>query len=349
MPLSTSPVLVTGATGYIGAEIVSQLLGRDYRVRGTTRHVGKAKESGELTSLAGAAEGLELVEADLLTDGAFDHAVMGCEYVMHVASPFTLGVRDPQRDLVEPAVKGTLSLLESAARSESVKRVVLTSSYAAIAGSASEVPHSETDWNTDASLHRNPYAFSKTQAERAAWDFLESADPHLDLVTINPTTVLGPTLVPRINQSHAWFVGMSNGSQPAIVYVDAPAVDVRDVALAHILAMEKAGASGRYLTSAGNFTPRRLLEIAQQLRLDEKYRFPRFKLDRGFAITLSRAFIPLQPRGTQDYLRDHLGRRFLADTSKIEKDLGIEFRDLDQTIADTWTSLDQWGLLGKTG
>jgi dihydroflavonol-4-reductase len=346
VPTTSFPVLVTGATGYVAAEIVKQLLERGYRVRGTTRDVARAQSAGELTALEGAEQRVELVEADLLADHAFDVALEGCEYVMHVASPFTISVPDPQRDLVDPAVNGTLSMLESADRSGQVKRMVLTSSFAAIAGTPADRPLSEEDWNTEASLDRNPYAFSKTRAEMAAWDFMKATDGSFDLVTINPTTVFGPSLVQRVNQSHEWFIGMTDGSQPAIVAVDAPAVDVRDVALAHVLAMEKPEASGRYLASAGNFTPRQIREIAIRLGLDEKYRLPKMTLDSGVGVILSRALIPFQPKGTRDYLRDHLGRHFQLDTSKIQRELGVEFRDLDETIADTWTDLDRRGLLG---
>ena len=132
MPVTDVPVLVTGATGFIGSEIVSQLLDAGYRVRGTTRNVEKANKGGHLTALAGADERLELFEADLLDSGAFDGPAAGCEYVMHVASPYITNVKDPQRDLLDPAVNGTLNVLKASVSAGTVKRVVLTSSFAAM-------------------------------------------------------------------------------------------------------------------------------------------------------------------------------------------------------------------------
>ena len=188
---TTAPVLVTGASGFIATHLIEQLLGKGYAVRGTVRSPEKARAQGYLTSLAGA-ENLELVAADLMTDGAFDAAVEGCEYVMHTASPYVVTVDDPQRDLVDPAVKGTRSVLSACHSSPSVRRVVLTSSMAAITDEPDGRVLSEDDWNTESSLTRNPYYYSKTMAERAAWRFIEDESPHFDLVVINPVLVLGP-------------------------------------------------------------------------------------------------------------------------------------------------------------
>ena len=347
MPISPSPVLVTGATGYVAAEIVRQLLERGYRVRGTTRDVAAAIASGDLTSLPGADRALELVAADLMIEGSLDGAVEGCEYVMHVASPYALNVADPQRDLVDPAVQGTLSLLRASVSAGTVKRVLLTSSFAAIGGSARAEAYTEDDWNEVATLSNNAYSYSKVLAERAAWDFVEGQKPGFDLVVLNPTTVLGPTVVARLNQSHEFFTGMTDGSQPAIVAVDHPAVDVRDVALAHIMAMEDPGASGRYLLAAGNFTPRQIADVGIRLGIDQRFKLPRLRLDRGLGVTLTRAAIPFQPKGTQAFLRSSLGKTWVVDAGRAERELGLHYRDLEETIADTWISLEEHGLLGE--
>ena len=168
----------------------------------------------------------------------------GCERVFHVASPFVVTVDDPERDLLRPAVEGTLGVLAAAHANGGIRRVVLTSSVAAIADGARSRPSDESDWNEDARIDRNPYAYSKTQAERAAWEFTESVAPAFDLIVMNPSSVIGPTLVPRINQSHVWFTGMTDGSQPALVALDGPMVDVRDVASAHLAAIGGAGGFG---------------------------------------------------------------------------------------------------------
>ena len=346
MPVSSVPVVVTGATGFIAAEVVRQLLEAGYSVRGTTRDVATARASGELTSLPGADDRLHLMEADLL-GGGLAEVVADAEYVIHVASPYALAVADPQRDLVDPAVNGTRSILEAAARAGSTKRVVLTSSFAAIGSGSRETPYTEADWNESASLQHSPYSYSKVRAERAAWEFMENEDPGFDLVSVNPTMVFGPTLVRRVNQSHAFFIGLTDGSAPAIVAIDHPMVDVRDVARAHILAMESPAATGRYLLAAGNFTPARIVDRARRLGIDDRFRLPRLRLDRGLGVALSRAVIPFQPRGNRGFLRESLGKRWVVDGSRAERDLGLDYRDLDQTIDDTWTSLDEWGLLGR--
>jgi dihydroflavonol-4-reductase len=252
MPATEATVLVTGVTGFIGAEVARQLLAAGYRVRGTTRDVAKAERQGHLAGLPGAGERLELVEADLTTPHDFDAATRGCDYVMHVASPYALNVANALRDLVEPAVEGTISVLTAAAGAGTVRRVVLTSSFAAIMGEPGATVFTEADWNTWSSPDFGAYYYSKTVAEHAAWDFVEDRSPSYDLVAVNPVWVIGPSLVPTPNESHTLFTGATDGSQPGIIALDHPFVDVRDVGRAHLAAMETPSAHGRYLTAAGN-------------------------------------------------------------------------------------------------
>ena len=346
MPVTDAPVLVTGATGFIGSQIVKQLLDAGYRVRGTTRDVEKANKGGVLTALAGADQRLELFEADLLDSGAFDEPAAGCKYVMHVASPYITNVNDPQRDLLDPAVNGTLSVLKACVSAGTVKRVVLTSSFAAMMRPPEQGVFTEADWNTTASLDRSAYAYSKTMAERAAWDFLENNDPGFDLVVINPPGVIGPSIVPRVNETDSFFIGMTNGIQPAIVAIDWPFVDVRDVARIHLLAMETPSASGRYLTAAGNATSQDIRTLGKEV-LGTKYKFPALSLDRGIGVAISRILIRAQRKGAGDFLRDTVGRPHIVDNTKVKTELGIEFRDLDETIRETWQDLDRLGFLGR--
>jgi dihydroflavonol-4-reductase len=347
MLVTNTPVLVTGATGYVAAEIVRQLLDAGYRVRGTTRNVAKAEVEGHLTSLAGAAERLELVEADLLQPGAFDEAAMGCEYLMHVASPYVIDVEDPQRDLVDPAVEGTRSVLASATAVGTVKRVVLTSSFAAISGAPKDGRWTEEDWNDTSSLDRSPYAYSKTLSERAAWEFVDATGIGFDLVVINPTGVIGPSLVARLNQSAALLVSLTTGEMPGIIDLSFPLVDVRDVAIAHIRAMENPEASSRYLCSAESRSVRQIIELARSAGIGDKYKLPTVSLDGRLGTSLVRFASNFQPPGTRAFLKRSLGATWNLDTSKIRRDLGIVFRDLDQTIVEALHDLDRWGHLGK--
>ncbi len=347
MPVTNSPVLVTGVTGFIGAEVAKRLLEEGYPVRGTTRDPDRARQEGHVSSLPGAKDRLELIGADLLDTASIEKAMIGCDYVMHVASPYVLNVKDVNQDLIEPAVNGTTSVLEAASKSAGVKRVILTSSLVAMMGEGDDKPITEEDWNVQASPTNNPYAYSKVRAERAAWQFVEEEKPPFDLVVINPSIVIGPTLIPQANQSHEWFVSYSNGSAPAVIAHDFPGVDVRDVALAHVRAMERPDASGRYVTSASNFNLAEMVEIGRQLGMGEKYSLPRLRFDRGLGVPLSRRALFAQPSGTRAWLRAVLGKRFSADNSKVRAELGIDFRDMAQTIKDTWLDLDRWGLLGK--
>jgi len=346
-PVSRVPVLVTGASGFIASQIVKQLLESGYRVRGTVRDPAKTIAGGHLTGLPGAVERLELVQADLLAPHAFDGSVDGCEYVIHTASPYVVDVDDPQRDLVDPAVKGTTSILESCLGAKRVKRVVLTSSVAAITDQADGHVNTEDDWNIRSSLTRNPYYYSKTLAERAAWSFMDSNHPQFDLVVINPFFVIGPSLVPGVNTSHTFFTGLTNGRMPGLLAIEWPLVDVRDVARAHITAMEDSKANGRYIVAAETRTMRQVVDLLKANDWDQRYRLPSISLDRGLGIALSRLAVNFQPPGARSYMKTHLGGRMRFDNSKARDQLGVEFRDVDQTILDTMEDLDRWGHLGK--
>ena len=346
-PITGSPVLVTGASGFIASHIVRELLEGGYRVRGTVRDPERARSEGHLTGLSGAAERLELTAADLLAPGAFDDAVRDCELVIHTASPYTLDVTDPQRDLVEPAVRGTISILESCRESSTTRRVVLTSSVAAITDQADGHLNTESDWNTRSSLTRNPYYYSKTLAERAAWQFMEAAKPRFDLVAVNPFFVIGPSLGPAVNTSHASLIGLTNGSIPVVLALTWPIVDVRDVARAHILAMENPAAAGRYLVAAKTRTMRQVVDLLRANGWEARYKLPSIGLDNAVGVALSRLVAGFQTSGTRDYMRSHLGGEMRFDNSKAKRELGIEFRDVDQTILDTMDDLERWGHLGK--
>lgn len=244
--ITSKPVCVTGASGFIAAHIVRELLAKGYSVRGTVRN--SPGNYPYLLGLPGASDRLELVEAELLSDGAYDRAVEGCDYVMHTASPYEINVKNPQTDLVDPAVNGTETVLESCLKSGGVKRVILTSSIAAITDEPESMKvFTEKDWNTMSSLDRNPYQYSKTLAERAAWDFIMRKRPRFDLVSINPTMVAGPSLGPSLNTTNRMIRDIMKGVFPGIMDINWGFVDVRDVAKAHILAMENDTASGRYL------------------------------------------------------------------------------------------------------
>lgn len=242
-------VCVTGASGFIASWLVKLLLNQGYTVKASVRDPADPKKIEHLLSLDGAKERLQLFKANLLEEGSFDLVINGCECVFHTASPFYHAVTDPQAELIDPAVKGTLNVLGSCIKTPSVKRVVVTSSAAAVAYNGRprtpDVVVDET-WFSSPELCREAqlwYVLSKTLAEEAAWKF--SKDHGLDMVTINPAMVLGPLLQPTLNTSAAAILKIINGSS---TYPNTAFgwVNVKDVARAHILAYEVPTASGRY-------------------------------------------------------------------------------------------------------
>ncbi|KAJ0980958.1 hypothetical protein J5N97_009213 [Dioscorea zingiberensis] len=247
--MSGKVVCVTGASGYIASWLVKLLLGRGYTVKATVRDLGDPKKTEHLRTLAGASERLQLFKANLLEEGSFDAVVNGCECVFHTASPFYYDTKDPQVELIDPAVKGTLNVLGSCAKISSIKKVVVTSSIAAV--SYNERPRTpdvivDETWFSSAELCERTkawYVLSKTLAEECAWKFSKEND--IELVTINPAMVIGPLLQPTLNTSCAAILDLITGSS---TYPNATFgwVNVKDVALAHILAYEVPSANGRY-------------------------------------------------------------------------------------------------------
>jgi dihydroflavonol-4-reductase len=334
-------VFVSGGTGFIASHTVRQLLEGGARVRASVRRAKAPSEQAFLREMPGGSERLELVEADLTVAGAFEPHLAGCEVVLHIASPYVLDSEDPQRDLVQPAVLGTRSMLEACARASCVRRVVLTSSMAAITDEPPPRVLTEEDWNDRSSLTRNPYYLSKTLAEREAWAFVQSRRPAFDLVVLNPFLVVGPSLTPSVNPSNRVLVDLLNGTFPGILGLTWGFVDVRDVALAHLRAMDAGGAAGRYICAAGT---RSMREVVSLLRANGfAGRLPRLPLDNAVGNAVVKIASWAQPKGVGQYLRSHVGRVPRFDNSKIRRDLGLDFRPVERTILDTAADLVRWG------
>ncbi len=330
--ITEKPVCVTGASGFIASHIVSQLLAEGYRVRGTVRK--SAEHYPYLLQLPGAGERLELVEADLLRSESFLPAFRECAFVIHTASPYVINVRDPENDLVKPALEGTAAVMEAAAAAGTIKRIVLTSSVAAITDEPDSTKvFTERDWNTRSSLQRHPYHYSKTLAERAAWNYIEQNRPRFDLVSINPAMVTGPSIGPAINTTNAMIRDFMIGVYPGILDMNWGFVDVRDTARAHIIAMEKESASGRYLCSASLMHMRELVEL---LRLSgyADYPLPKRDLTGRFGTALMIALSWTLPRDTGTYIRTHIGRSIRYGCGKIKQDLGMSFMPVMESILE---------------
>ncbi|XP_050893979.1 phenylacetaldehyde reductase isoform X1 [Lathyrus oleraceus] len=245
-------VCVTGASGYIASWIVKFLLQRGYTVKATVRDPSNPNKVNHLLKLDGAKERLQLFKADLLEDGSFDSAIQGCHGVFHTASPVQFGVDDPQKEIIDPAVKGTMNVLKSCAKSPSVKRFVFTSSIVtALYSGKPRNPEAVVDetWFSNPDFLRNKkmwYQFAKTLAEEVATKFL--TENNIDCIVMNPAMTIGPLLQPEINESSTLILDLINGSE---TFTNAAVawINVKDVAIAHILAYEDSSASGRYCLS----------------------------------------------------------------------------------------------------
>ena len=243
-------VLVTGASGFIGLHCIQQLLDQGYQVNGTLRSMNRKDEVLEsLESHNTSVEHLSLFEADLLSDDGWDAAIEGCDYLLHVASPFVL-TNEPLEFFVKPAVEGATRALKFAQK-HGIKKVVLTSSFAAI-GDTFDGTESfdESHWSDTTNDRMSFYSVSKTLAEQAAWNYVKDNNVDFKLSVINPTAVCGPSLSKDIGISNALVLRMLNGSMPALAKIHIGYVDVRDVAKAHILAMTNSASDGeRFIVS----------------------------------------------------------------------------------------------------
>jgi dihydroflavonol-4-reductase len=339
---------VTGATGFIGSQVVKVLLDRGYTVRGTVRDPENEAKIAPLLELDGASDRLELFTADLSDYEGFVASFEGCDVVMHVASPYIVDVEDPQRDLIDPALIGTQNVL-AAAETTGVKRMVLTSSAAAITDEPEDRIYTEADWNTNSSLTRNPYYYSKALAERAAWDFIENESPSFDLVVINPTGVIGPSIGSGLSTTSKVIADLLNGGvYPAIVDMTFPYVDVRDVAEAHVRAAEKPEASGRYICSNELVSLARTVDVLRANGF-ENYKLPKLSLTSNFGSAIVRQLARFQQPGSRSFIETNLGRTLTLDTSKIQDELEMEFRDMDTSIIETANDLLAWEFVKQRG
>src|SRR5215471_19540298 len=263
-----STVLVTGGSGFIGSHSILQLLAAGHQVRSTVRSL---KREGDVRAMlreggSEAEDRLSFIAADLTGDAGWPEAVAGCDYVLHVASPFPETVPKNEDELIVPARQGALRVLR-ASRDAGVKRVVLTSSFAAIGYGHKyrETPFDETTWTDPDGDDVLPYAKSKTLAERAAWECIAAEGRGLELSVVNPVGVFGPVLGPDYSTSILLIQRLMDGAMPGCPRLSFGIVDVRDVADIHLRAMTNPAAKGeRFLAIAGDFMT--IQEIALVLK-----------------------------------------------------------------------------------
>lgn len=328
-------VLVTGVSGFIGMHCAQQLLEQGYQVIGTTRSSSKHDEVMEAIGH----ENLSLVNADLLSDEGWDSAIEGCDYILHVASPVMMGEPEHEDVLVKPAKEGTMRVVQLAAKHK-VKRVVITSSVAAVSfGPHFHKDHfDDTDWSDINDPGIPAYNKSKTVAEKAAREFVAelSGDDKLEICTMHPALVVGPSLSGDIGESNIVVKRMLDGSTPGTPKLQMGFVDVRDVAKMHVAAMTADGASGqRFILSESSLW---LSEMASILR-DAGFNAPKRNIP-NFILKI----IALRDKDLAGTI-PLLGRVGTYDISKTKDILGWQPTSAADAIVDTAKHLKEKGLI----
>jgi nucleoside-diphosphate-sugar epimerase len=339
-----STVLVTGGSGFIGSHCILQLLAAGHRVRTTVRDLAREPQVRGLLREGGAEPGdrLAFAAADLTADAGWAEAVAGCEYVLHVASPFPPTLPRHEDELVVPAREGALRVLR-AARDGGVKRVVLTSSFAAVGYGVpiGAAPFDETSWTDPSGSDVQPYVKSKTVAERAAWDFVAREGGALELATVNPVGVFGPVLGPDTSTSILIVQRLMDGAFPGCPQLYFGVVDVRDVADLHLRAMTHPAARGeRFLAVAGDFLSMREIALALRARLGEAARRVPTRQLPNWLVHLAAI---LDPAAKQ--ILPELGRRKNATAAKARRVLGWSPRSAEEALVATAESLIKLGML----
>ena len=339
-----STVLVTGGSGFIGSHAIAALLAEGHTVRATVRNLSREGDVRAMLKVAGVEAGdrLRFFAADLEKDAGWTEAVAGCEYVLHVASPLPSNLPKHEDELIVPARKGALRVLR-AARDAGVKRVVLTSSFAAIGygHKPQSAPFTEKDWTDIHGGEMTAYTKSKTLAERAAWDFIASDGGNLELSTVNPVAVFGPVLGADYSASILLVQRLMDGALPGCPRLCFGVVDVRDVVDLHLRAMiHPAAKDERFLAVAGDFMW--MVDIArvlkQRMGADAK-RVPTRQLP-NWMVKLASLRDPAVKLITPE-----LGKVKNASNEKARRMLGWAPQSNEDALAATAESLMRLGLL----
>jgi len=331
-----SKVLLTGASGYIGKHITLQLLNQGHEVRASVRSLSKSAQvrdavTPHLLDSSNLESRLTFVELDLEKDSGWEAALSGVDVLMHTASPFPLASPKDENELIRPAVDGTLRALK-AAKSAGIKRVILTSSMAAIYGCelpAGASEYDETMW-TDVThpVGRVAYTKSKTLAEKAAWDFVKSSAPEIALTTINPVLVLGAPLDKNFGSSISVIERLLVGKDPMLPDLKFAIVDVRDVAKMHVDAIKTDATKGERILASSE--TKSFIEIAKLL----KSSYPKSKVKTAQAPTFLIQFLAIFD-GTVKSILPQLGKPMKISGAKAKRLLGMNFIPADVAIKES--------------
>lgn len=336
----TGTILVTGGTGYIGGELIDQLLARGYTVHTTVRDTARS-EPRLRERWPAAGERLKVFQADLMSDSGWAEANAGCDAVAHVASPLPLAPPRHEDDLIVPAREGTLRALRFA-KAAGVRRFVQTSSMAAIAYGRSEKEYTvtESDWTDVNHPDVYPYVKSKTIAERAARDWVAEHGAGMEFVSINPSLVLGPVYSADFSTSVSAIEQLLSGAVPLAPDLGFAVVDVRDVAALHVKCLEEPGLAGERFIASGKFM--KFIDVGAVLRenLGDKARKVPTRRMPDWLVHVLALFNP----GIRS-VKAELGKTRNADASHALERLGWKTRDEKQTIVDCANSLIEKGVV----
>ncbi len=340
-------ILVTGSTGYVGTWVVKYLLEDGYHVRITVRDKSKSEKYAFIQKIANDAAGeIEVFEADLLKAGSYNDAASGCDAIIHLASPFTLRFKDPVKELIVPALQGTKNVLAAATASPTVKKVVLTSSVVSVYGDNIDMQEkglqelSEDDFNESSTETHQPYSYSKVKAELAAWDIAKQQS-QWELVVINPAFVMGPPLTTNTNSESIQFMKdiLRGKFITGAPYLEIAFVDVRDAARAHILALKKEDAEGRYIIAERVIDFMSFTQLIKSL-YPGKYPLPLMKTPKFMLYLVGWAF-----GLTTKYISRNVGYHFKINNSKSKQDLKLVYSPFEATIKDMIEAMKNLNLI----
>lgn len=347
-------ILVTGVSGYLGSHVAKQLLEEGYRVRGTVRSLENEAKVTPIKNLVPDAKfPIELVAADLTKEEGWDKAVEGCTGVMHVASPFPdiTSKMVTEEEVMGPAREGTLRVLKAiVAHAPTVKRVVQTSSFAAIFGEAvpeADKVYNEECWTDVDSPTLDPYTKSKAAAEKAAWDYIKELpeEQKFELAVINPVMIMGPPLI----EAHKGATSINimgqivNKAMPGVPRVSFPMCDVRDVAKAHIKALTTPEAANhRHIISTETVWMKDMaLTVAKEFK-PQGYSIPTSQLP-YFMVWMAGFF----NKNVKTSILPRVGKVIKTDNTRMKDVLGVQPTPIDSTFQDMVYAMVDLGIVRK--
>ena len=333
-----SRVCVTGAAGFIASHVITDLLEDGHVVHATVRHLGDDAKRAHLDVLKERYSGkLQCFEADLLEAGSLDAALEGCDALIHTATAVILAAPDPQKQIIDVAVKGTQNVLDSVARTPSVKRIVMTSSIAAVMSyDQQDKTYTEDDWCTSDDIWLDPYGMGKTQSERLLWRFVDEHADRVQAVAINPSVVIGPPLAKHhIRSSLSFIRDLVGWSYPACAPMRLHLVDVGDVSKGHVRALTSDKAVGQRIIFSDR--QKSILEISKVL--SRQYKTPMRELPR--LILYIAAY--LDKRFSLRLARASANLHYEFGSNRPMELLGINLRNTEESILEAAETMVEKG------